>query len=46
VLGENIFKFIIPIIQICEKQFPRKCSNCEKEFISFREFILNIKPDG
>jgi len=45
-LGENILKFIIPIIQICEKQFPRKCSNCGKEFINFREFVLNTKPIG
>jgi len=26
--------------------FPRKCKNCNREFVSFKDFLLNTRPVG
>lgn len=45
-LPEELERFISPVISMCNAQFPRKCSNCGREFRDFREFVSQTRPLG
>lgn len=45
-LPGELEKFIEPIIAMCTAQFPRKCTNCKKEFRDFKHFVADTSPLG
>lgn len=45
-LPEALAAFIDPIIRNCSEQFPRKCTNCGKQFDTFGDFISGTRPVG
>lgn len=45
-IPEALAAFIDPVIRSCMEQFPRKCSNCGKQFDTFRDFISGTRPVG
>lgn len=45
-LPEELEQFLNPIISMCKAQFPRKCSNCARDFADFREFVSATRPIG
>jgi hypothetical protein len=45
-LPDDLGKFVEPIVAMCKAQFPRKCSNCKKEFLDFKAFVSGTSPVG